>query len=194
MKVHFIRSGDRRYSMRIERLGLPVLAMDPAPGFDADVPHDMVHFVVEAVLGLKGGVFGQIAAGGTAGSFHVEASGGKVDVREQRRTIRKQAVKGRKLVETQGREGELSELAAFLFDIGWRSDRRSGSAAQRAALDEAARVRATLSVEERAAIDAAKPGVFAAFDWLAAEWRSLRVGETLVLEWPSLRRIDHPIG
>jgi hypothetical protein len=137
MKVHFIRSGDRRYSMRIERAGLPVLVMDPAPGFDPDVPHDMVHFVVEAVLGLKGGVFGQIAAGGTAGSFHVEAAGGKADAREQRRTVRKQVAKGKKLIEAQGREGELSELAAFLFDIGWRSGHRPDSAGQRTALGEA---------------------------------------------------------
>jgi hypothetical protein len=194
MKVHFIRSGDRRYSMRIERAGLPILAMDPAPGFDADVPHDMVHFVVEAVLGLNGGVFGQIAAGGTAGSFHVEASSGRTDAREQRRTVRKQVAKGKKLVETQGREGELSELAAFLLDIGWRSGHRPDSAEQRAALGEAERVRATLGADERAAIDAARPAVFAAFDRLAAEWRALRIGEALVLEWPTLRRVDQPIG
>lgn len=189
MKVHFIRSGERRYAMRIGRAGLPVLVMDPAPGFDADVPHDMVHFVVEAVLGLKGGVFGQIAAGGTAGSFHVAATEGKVDAREQRRTVRKQLARGRKLVETQGREGELSELAAFLFDIGWRSGRRPDSAARRAVLAEAARVRQALSGEERAAIDAAKARVFEAFDRFAAEWRALRAGEALVLEWPTLRRV-----
>ena len=194
MIVHFIRSGERRYSMRIERAGLPVLVMDPAPGFDVDVPHDLVHFVAEAMLGLKGGVFGQIAAGGTAGSFHVEVSGGKVDARERRRVVRKQASKGKKLVEAQGREGELSELAAFLFDIGWRSGHRPDGAGQRAALGEAERVRARLSADERAAVDAARPAIFAAFDRLAAEWRSLRVGEALILEWPTLQRIAHPIG
>jgi hypothetical protein len=36
--------------------------------------------------------------------------------------------------------------------------------------------------------------VFAAFDRLAAGWRALRVGEALVLEWPTLRRVDQPIG
>jgi hypothetical protein len=194
MKVHFIRSGERRYAMRIERAGLPVLVMDPAPGFDAQLPHDMVHFVVEAELGLKGRVFGQIAAGGTAGSFHVEAASGKFDAREQRRTVRKQVAKGRKLVETQGREGELSELAAFLFDVGWRSPQRPGSADRRAALGEAERVRQSLSAEERAAFDVARPAVFAAFDRLAAEWRKLRVGEALVLEWRAFRRVDHPMG
>src|SRR5690242_16052491 len=43
--------------------------MDPAPGYDALLPHDMAHFVVENTLGLMGGVVGQIANGGHAGTF-----------------------------------------------------------------------------------------------------------------------------
>lgn len=184
MKVHFIRSGERRYAMRIERVGLPVLVMDPAPGFDPDLPHDMVHFVVEAALGLKSGVFGQIAAGGNAGSFHIGGPDGG-DAREHRRAARKQVVKGKKLVEAQGREGELSELAAFLFDIAWRSSTRPDSAAQRAALDEAERTRASLSADERDRIDAARPRVFGDFERLSKAWRALPVGGALILDWPS---------
>jgi len=189
MKVHFIRSGERRYSMRIERAGLPVLVMDPAPGFDPDLPHDMVHFVVEAALGLKTGVFGQIAAGGDAGSFHVE-TGGALSAKERQRAARKQVAKGAKLIKGQGREGELSELAAFLFDIAWRSSTRPDSAAQRVALGEAERTRASLSTDERARIDAARPRVFADFGRLSKAWRALPIGGTLVLEWPSAQ----PIG
>lgn len=190
MKVHFIRSGERRYSMRIEREGAPVLVMDPAPGFDPDLPHDMVHFVVEAALGLKTGVFGQIAAGGDAGSFRVETADGALSAKERQRAARKQVAKGAKLIRSQGREGELSELAAFLLDIGWRSGTRPDSAAQRAALGEAERTRASLSGDERARIDAARPRVFADFDRLSKAWRALRIGEALVLEWPT----GHPIG
>lgn len=184
MKVHFIRSGERRYSMRIERADAPVLVMDPAPGFDSDLPHDMVHFVVEAALGLKTGVFGQIAAGGNAGSFRVEA-GGELSAKEHQRAVRKQVVKGATLVKNQGREGELSELAAFLLDIAWRSGRRPDSAAQRAALGEAERTRQSLSADERARIDAARANVFEAFERLSSAWRALPVGKALVLEWPS---------
>jgi hypothetical protein len=184
MKVHFIRSGERRYGMRIERTGAPVLVMDPAPGFDPDLPHDMVHFVVEAALKLNTGVFGQIAAGGDAGSFHVEA-GGALSAKERQRAARKQVAKGAKLIKNQGREGELSEIAAFLFDIAWRSGQRPDSAAQRAALGEAERTRASLSAEERARIDAARPQVFDSFERLSGAWRALRVGEALILEWPS---------
>src|SRR5690606_12177832 len=189
MKVHFIRSGERRYGMRIEREGAPVLVMDPAPGFDPDLQHDMVHFVVEAALGLKTGVFGQIAAGGDAGSFHVEA-GGALSAKDRQRAARKQVTKGAKLIKAQGREGELSELAAFLFDVAWRSSTRPDSAAQRAALGEAERTRSDLSPDERARIDAARPRVFEGFERLSKAWRALRVGEALVLEWPTLRRLD----
>ena len=184
MKVHFIRTGDRRYGVRIERDATPSLVMDPAPGFDPDLPHDMVHFAVEAALGLKSGVFGQIAAGGSAGSFHIGGPDGG-DAREHRRAARKQASKGQKLVQAQGREGELSEIAAFLFDVDWRGRSRPDSAAQRAALGEAERVRATLSADERARIDAVRPQVFEDFERLSQAWRGLRVGEALVLEWPS---------
>ncbi|MCW0197487.1 hypothetical protein [Sphingopyxis sp.] len=193
MKVHFIRSGARRYAMRIERPSGPMLVMDPAPGFDPDLPHDMVHFVVEAVLGLKNGVFGQIAAGGNAGSFHIGGPEG-ADARSHRRAARKQAAKGAALIKAQGREGELSELAAFLFDIGWRSRTRADSAAQQAALGEAARTRATLGDEERARLDARQADIFAAFDAVSKAWRGLKIGEALVLEWPTLRRIGQPIG
>lgn len=189
MKVHFIRSGERRYSMRIERAEGPALVMDPAPGFDPDLPHDMVHFIVEAALGLKTGVFGQIAAGGDAGSFHVD-TGGDLSAKERQRAARKQVARGAKLVKAQGREGELSELAAFLFDMDWRSGQRPDSAAQRAALGEAERVRQSLSAEERARIDAARPRVMKSFADLSARWRALRIGDAMVLDWPR----PHPIG
>lgn len=189
MKVCFIRSGDRRYGIQIERASDPTLVMDPAPGFDRDLPHDMVHFVVEAALGLKGGVFGQIAAGGDAGSFRVnDVSGGPA--REHRRVTRKQVSKGRKLVDNQGRDGELSELAAFLFDIAWRSRSRPDSAAQKIALGEAERTRQSLSADEKRRIDAARPEVFERFDALSLAWRGLKVGDRLALEWPTLRLID----
>lgn len=189
MRVDFIRSGDRRYSVRVERGNAPVLVMDPAPGFDADLPHDMVHFVAEGVLGLKTGVFGQIAAGGNAGGFRIEAADGARDAKEHRRAVRKQAAKGQRLVRDQGREGELSELAAFLFDVEWRRRSRPDSATQRAALGEAERVRASLSADERARLDAAAPRVFDTFDALSAAWRALRAGEALALEWPTLERV-----
>lgn len=188
MIVHFVRSGVRRYGIRIERPENVSLYMDPAPGFDAQLPHDMVHFIVEALLGLKNGVFGQIAAGGNAGSFHVGSLEGG-SARSHRRMSRKQVAKGQGLMERQGREGELSELAAFILDVEWRGAQRADSAAQRIALAEVDRARQSLSANERGKLDAVRAEVFAAFTELSQQWGNLAVGEALRLEWPTLRRL-----
>jgi hypothetical protein len=39
------------------------------PGYDDDLPHDVLHFVAEAEYGLDGGIFGDLAAGGHAKLF-----------------------------------------------------------------------------------------------------------------------------
>ena len=61
--------------------------MDPAPGYDDDIPHDLVHYVVEAVLGFGSGVFGRAAAGG--GTF-VPVPSADTSPRERARQRRKQ--------------------------------------------------------------------------------------------------------
>lgn len=71
MIIVFRRTGQRRYSIEAQRPGFPELVMDPAPGYDKLIPHDMMHLVVECRLGLTRGVFGQLAAGGDAGTFHL---------------------------------------------------------------------------------------------------------------------------
>jgi hypothetical protein len=64
MEVRFTKTAERRYRVSIEGSDVVSSYMDPAPGYDARLPHDMAHFIVESELGIKGGVFGQIAAGG----------------------------------------------------------------------------------------------------------------------------------
>src|SRR5258705_1082535 len=70
MKVTFTRTAERRYRVSVEGPGVVSSWMEPAPGYDARLPHDMAHFVVENELGIAGGVFGQLAAGGLANTFH----------------------------------------------------------------------------------------------------------------------------
>jgi hypothetical protein len=62
MDVAFTRTGERRYSV-----SAGALAVHPAPGYDDDIPHDLVHLAVELACDIPMGVFGQLAAGGTAG-------------------------------------------------------------------------------------------------------------------------------
>ncbi len=64
MKVTFTRTGERRYKVSVEGKGVVTSFMEPAAGYDERLPHDLAHFVVERYLGLKGAVFGRLAAGG----------------------------------------------------------------------------------------------------------------------------------
>lgn len=62
MDVTFTRTGERRYGVSVG-----ALMVHPAPGYDDEIPHDLVHLAVEVACGIPMGVFGQLAAGGTAG-------------------------------------------------------------------------------------------------------------------------------
>jgi hypothetical protein len=70
MRVTFTRTAERRYRVSVEGSGLVSSWMEPAPGYDSCLPHDMAHFVVENELGITGGVFGQLAIGGDSSTFH----------------------------------------------------------------------------------------------------------------------------
>jgi hypothetical protein len=87
MRVIFRRTGERRYAVIVEVPGQAPQTMSPAPGFDEHIPHDLVHYVVEAELRLDAGVFGRAARGG--GTFYNAASA--PSPREQARARRKQA-------------------------------------------------------------------------------------------------------
>jgi hypothetical protein len=63
MEVTFTKAAGRRYVMTVVRERGPRLAPRQGPGYDDHLPHDAVHFLVEAEARLSGGVFGQIAAG-----------------------------------------------------------------------------------------------------------------------------------
>src|SRR6478752_6374499 len=69
MQVKFERTGQRRYAVAVLRSEHGDLRMDPAPGYSDLIPHDLVHLVVEEEFGLRDAIFGQLAAGGNAGTF-----------------------------------------------------------------------------------------------------------------------------
>lgn len=83
MEVTFKRTAQRRYAVVVNRPGASALAMHPAPGYDPLLPHDLAHFIVERECGIALGVFGQLAAGGDAATFH--RSDGVVDRKLRRR-------------------------------------------------------------------------------------------------------------
>ena len=69
MQVRFERTAHRRYAVTVLRGQHGDLRLDPAPGYSDLIPHDLVHLVVEDEFGLRQGIFGQLAAGGNAGTF-----------------------------------------------------------------------------------------------------------------------------
>lgn len=120
MEVAFRRTGARRYAVIVSREGEPARVIDPAPGYDDDIPHDLVHYLVEAELGFTYGVFGSAARGG--GTF-TRTDGGDMATRARQRERRKQQKRERALRAhdlRHGAEMEKSERIAGVCDLAWR--------------------------------------------------------------------------
>ena len=153
MEVTFTRTGDRRYRVSVAGKHVKPSYMDPAPGYDARLPHDMAHFIVENELGIKGGVFGQLAAGGTAGTFI------PIDVDKQRK-IRK---RGKRMATKNKKDAELSEKIIFIASQAWQKKPAVQSSVDIAPNDIARVVRE--------------------FEAASAVWSKLGVGESMTLVW-----------
>jgi hypothetical protein len=180
MNVRFRRTGVRRYAVVVTLAGEAPRAMDPAPGYDDDIPHDLMHYVVEAELGLANGVYGRAACG--AGTFIMTAEQ-DASPRERARKQRKQQRRERALGTRDARQAaemERSERVAAVCDVAWRRKHGQQPDPVRAApvprTDDAADVERIVS----------------RLDAIAPLWRALLVGEELVFEWPNVVPI-HPI-
>ncbi|HZS07649.1 MAG TPA: hypothetical protein VFD58_22630 [Blastocatellia bacterium] len=186
MEVLFRRTGERRYAITICRKDQPPVEMNPAPGYDPIMPHDLLHLVVESELGLSCGIFGQVAQGGHAGTFHPVPSAGE-NRREVARRRRRAARRGDKLVREGRHESAQSERATYICLYEWlarSSDpERRGLAAQMA--QQAKHIRELQPpAENRALTEELLARVCARLDDLSARWASLDIGESLTVEWP----------
>jgi hypothetical protein len=117
MSVTFLRTGEHRYAVRAAVADRGIVEMSPAPGYDPFMPHDLQHFIVERALGIERGIYGQLAAGGDARTFHAvpEQPGARATSRENRKRVRK----GRQLAASHGTDGYMrSERATRVFEHG----------------------------------------------------------------------------
>ena len=154
MKVTFTKTGERRYRVSVEGKGVISSWMEPAPGYDARLPHDMAHFVVENELGITGGVFGQLAGGGHARTFHPT----------DEQISRKVAKRGRRLAVANRGDAILSEKIIFLAWRIWNNDLSGGSTLKGVSAEDIRQV-------------------CREFDAVSAIWSKLAVGESMTLVW-----------
>jgi hypothetical protein len=161
VNVIFRKTGARRYGVWVERELASALMMDPAPGFDEYLPHDLLHFVAEAEWGLDGAVFGRLASGADAGTFW------PVD-----QALVRKAMRRRKQTRMRPR-GMRSELLAGILEAAWYA--RRGRPLPKDWDHRLAAARAEPADVERVA---------SSLDELAERWHSLHLGESLSLVWP----------
>ena len=188
MTLVFRRTGQRRYAVEAQRPGLPEVEMNPAPGYDPLLPHDLMHLVVEAQLGLTHAVFGQLAAGGNAGTFHLLTKRDESS-REIARAGRRVRARGKNLLKDGRDECLQSERATYICWHEWlaRSSSREQRKQSEAMAQQAKSVRGTASTTELSTLNPRKlDEICKHLDQLSAQWFSLKVGESMAVAWPDL--------
>ena len=190
MQVEFHKTGERRYAVVIVRKDAPELKMDPAPGFDELMPHDLLHFLVEQELGLRKGIYGQIALGGTAGTFYnkpSETSNARTDSRLRRKT----AKRGKKLLKENPDDCAQSERATYICLSDWLSHSADEKLRSRGdeMKDSAKSVYGQMSENERAALNKEKlAAIRTRMDDLSQKLSALPIGQSISLDW---RLLNH---
>ncbi len=174
MRVQFHKTDDRRYRVVVLRDGHEPLQMLTAPGNDPLMPHDLRHFIVEQELGIELGVFGQLAAGGTARTFF-----GKTNDRKTRR-------RGERLSRAGRDDGARSERATYVCTYHWLAASANPALRRRAAetAQAANGTLAAMDASERRVFDARTVArISARMDSLSQRWAAAKAGECLDLEW-----------
>ena len=184
MFATFARTGEHRYSVRVAVEGMPDMEMNPAPGYDPLMPHDLQHFIVERALGIDGAIYGQLAAGGTVGTFHSVAKSG--DHRAASRARRKQDRKSSRLMAGHEEDCARSERATYICWHDWLGHAKE-PALRAKGLAMAATARSNLLAmpeRERTCFTPEKlREIRAQFSTLSERWSTLEVGEGFTERW-----------
>ena len=185
MRVEFHKTGERRYAVIVKREDLPDLKMNPAPGFDPLMPHDLLHFLVEEELGLRHGIFGQVALGGTAGTFQnqpSENSNSRTDSRLRRKTARR----GKKLLKENTDDCAQSERATYICLYDWLAHSSEEELRLRAKEMKVTfeSILGQMPENERKMLNKEKlAAIRNRMDESSKSWSALQVGQSMTLEW-----------
>jgi hypothetical protein len=189
MLVIFRRTGWRRYGVEIQRSKFGAVEMKVAPGYDPLMPHDLLHLVVEAQLGLTRGIFGQVAAGGHAGTFNSYIGPSK-NTRDAARRQRRINRRGEKMLRRVGRNECLqSERATYICWHEWLARSKSSNDQKLANTmsTQATQVRGITPRDQLDALSEEKMDqICAHLDELSSHWSRLRIGESMTVHWPDL--------
>jgi hypothetical protein len=165
VEVTFTKLPGRRYAMAIVREHGPELAPRGGPGYHDYLPHDAVHFLVEAEAKLTGGVFGRIA-GGASSIFWT------ADPALLRKQVRRE--KARRPTAMQHADMSRSEALAGVCQVLWEM-----GAGQRDCAPE------WFSRVEPETLDSdLVRRILERLDEFAARWHALQTGGSITLAWP----------
>jgi hypothetical protein len=171
MEVTFTKIPGRRYVMTVARERAPELAPRQGPGYHDYLPHDAVHFLVEAEARLSGGVFGRIAAG------HSNLFWPSDPVTRQRQARRERKRKpGPEERADMGRSEALASLGQALWEFRAGHRRELPSWFSR--------------IEPGALESPLVEGIVIRLGEFAARWRPLPEHGSVTLAWPVPARSD----
>ncbi|HKV32811.1 MAG TPA: hypothetical protein VJP89_00670 [Pyrinomonadaceae bacterium] len=186
--VVFRRVHERGYAVEVRRYGFPDLEMNPAPGYDQLIPHDLMHMVVEAQLGISRAVFGQLALGGDAGTFHPVFRNNE-KTREIARVRTHVKDRGKKLLREGRDDCAQSERATYICWQYWLAHAQSADrkATSQSMSQQAKEVRDVASARELGALNRSKlDEICKHLDELSSVWSQLEVGQSMAVRWPDL--------
>lgn len=185
MQVEFCKTSEKSYAVVVLRKGLPDLKMDPAPGFDPLMPHDMLHFLVEQELRLRRGIFGQLELGGTAGTFRQPTASNNSNKRAKAR-LRRKSAKRNKNLSKQSDDYDESERATVICLYDWLSHSKNAKLKNRAnemKLDADSTL-SRMPKNEKASLNKKKLAeIRVRMDEISQQWSNLKVGEFIGLDW-----------
>lgn len=169
MRVTFRKTHQRGYAVDISRMRAEDLTMNPAPGYDDLLPHDLVHLLVELHWELRDGIYGAVAAGGNAGTFRL------ADGRPRKESVRAHARAARRAARARGGcDMVRSEHLAGVVHAVWNA-RRNGTALP----DWYPRARSACGATESEIETAVQEA-----EALSQRWRQVQVGQAMAVDWP----------
>jgi hypothetical protein len=138
------------------------------------MPHDLLHYVVERELGLRSGIFGQLAKGGRAGTFHAiaETPVGKREAARQRRHL---ARRDARLLREGRNDAAASEGAVYVCQQAWLARRAAA---------ERRKVNGYRAAANGGITDECLNRICARLDEFSRQWARLGIGESLTVAWP----------